>query len=61
MTIPGVGPVVALTYRVTIHVPARFKNSKAVGAAFGLTPTGYQSGDIDRTGGISKTNLARAS
>jgi transposase len=54
MTIPGVGPVVALTYRVTVDVPARFKNSKAVGAAFGLTPTRYQSGDIDRTGGISR-------
>src|SRR5213596_3875861 len=31
MTIPGVGPVVALTYRVTVDVPARFRNSKAVG------------------------------
>ena len=27
MTIPGVGPVVALTYRVTVDVPARFRNS----------------------------------
>ena len=32
MTVPGVGPVVALTYRATVDVPARFKNSKAVGA-----------------------------
>jgi transposase len=54
MTIPGVGPVVALTYRVTVDVPARFKNSKAVGAVFGLTPTRYQSGESDRTGGISR-------
>ena len=54
MTIPGVGPVVALTYRVTVDVPARFKNSKAVGAAFGLTPARYQSGESDRTGGISR-------
>jgi transposase len=29
MTVPGVGPVVALTYRVTVDVPARFRNSKA--------------------------------
>ena len=36
MTIPGVGPVVALTYRATVDVPARFRNSKAVGAVFGL-------------------------
>ena len=31
MTVPGIGPVVALTYRVTVDVPARFRNSKAVG------------------------------
>jgi len=54
MTIPGVGPVVALTYRATVDVPSRFKNSKAVGAVFGLTPSKYQSGEIDRTGGISR-------
>jgi transposase len=35
MTIPGVGPVVALTYRATVDVPARFRNSKAVGAVLG--------------------------
>jgi transposase len=54
MTVPGVGPVVALTYRATVDVPARFRNSKAVGVVFGLTPAKYQSGEIDRTGGISR-------
>jgi transposase len=54
MTVPGVGPVVALTFRVTVDVPARFRNSKAVGAVFGLTPSKYQSGESDRTGGISR-------
>ena len=54
MSIPGVGPVVALTYRVTVDVPARFRNSKAVGAVFGLTPSKYQSGEINRTGAISR-------
>jgi transposase len=54
MTVPGVGPVVALTYRATVDVPARFRNSKAVGAVFGLTPSKYQSGEIDRSGGISR-------
>jgi transposase len=54
MTIPGVGPVVALTYRATVDVPARFRNSKAVGAVFGLTPSKYQSGESDRSGGISR-------
>jgi transposase len=52
MTIPGVGPVVALTYRVTVDVPAR--NSKAVGACFGLTPAKYKSGENERTGAISR-------
>jgi transposase len=41
----GIGPVVALTYRVTVDVPARFRNSKAVGAVLGLTPSKYQSGE----------------
>src|SRR5438477_12277972 len=50
MTTPGVGPVVALTFRATVDVPSRFKNSKAVGAAFGLTPRRQQSGEIDRMG-----------
>src|SRR5256884_1794030 len=54
MTIPGVGPVVALTYRVTVDLPARFRNSKAVGAVFGLTPSQYPSRQNDRTGGISR-------
>ena len=54
MTVPGVGPVVALTFRATVDVPARFKNSKAVGAVFGMTPRRHQSGEIDRMGGISK-------
>ena len=54
MTIPGVGPVVALTYRATIDVPARFRNSRAVGAVLGLTPCKYQSGESERTGAISK-------
>ena len=54
MTTPGVGPVVALTYRATVDVPARFRKSKSVGAAFGLTCSKYQSGEIDRSGRISR-------
>ena len=46
--------MVALTYRATVDVPARFRNSKAVGAVFGLTPAKYQSGEIDRSGRISR-------
>jgi transposase len=54
MTVPGVGPVVALTYRATVDVPARFRKSKAVGAVLGLTPCKHQSGESDHTGAISK-------
>jgi transposase len=54
MTTPGVGSVVALTYRATVDVPARFRKSKAVGAVFGLTCSKYQSGEIDRSGRISR-------
>jgi transposase len=54
MTVPGVGPVVALIYRATVDVPARFRNSRAVGAVLGLTPCKHQSGESDYTGAISK-------
>jgi transposase len=54
MTVPGVGPVVALSYRASVDVPARFRNSRAVGAALGLTPCKHQSGESDYTGAISK-------
>jgi transposase len=54
MTVPGVGPVVSLTYRATVDVPARFHKSKSVGAVFGLTCSKYQSGEVDRSGRISR-------
>jgi transposase len=54
MTVPGVGPVVALTYRATVDVAARFRKSKSVGAVFGLTCSKYLSGEIDRSGAISR-------
>ena len=54
MTVPGVGPVTALTFRATVDVPARFARSRSVGAHFGLTPRKWQSGEIDQMGRISK-------
>jgi len=53
MSVPGVGAVTALAYRATIDVPARFRNSKAVGAVLGLTPAQHQSGESSRVGRIS--------
>ena len=54
MTVPGVGPVVSLTYRATVDVPARFRKSKSVGAVFGLTCAKYQSGEVEWSGRISR-------
>src|SRR5262249_57485181 len=53
MTAPGVGAVVALTYRATVDQPQRFAHSRAVGAHVGLTPKHYQSGETDYDGGAS--------
>lgn len=54
MTAPGVGVVVALSFRAGVDEPARFSRSRSVPAHFGLTPSRYQSGEIDRDRGISK-------
>ena len=55
MAAPGVGPVVALTYRASIDQPQRFLHFRAVGAHVGLTPRRHQSGELDDEGGISKS------
>ncbi len=54
MTVPGVGPIVALTYRASVDQPHRFIHSRAVGAHVGLTPKRHQSGEIDYDGRVSK-------
>lgn len=54
MTVPGVGPVTALTYKAAVDDPTRFKCSRTVAAHFGLTPRRYQSGEVDNPGRISK-------
>jgi transposase len=54
MTVPGVGPVVALAYMSMIDDPKRFVHARDVGAYLGLTPQRYQSGEVDRAGRISK-------
>ncbi|MBU1223457.1 MAG: IS110 family transposase [Gammaproteobacteria bacterium] len=54
MTVPGVGPIAALSFRTGVDDPQRFKRSRTVGAHFGMTPRRYQSGEVDYTGRISK-------
>jgi transposase len=58
MSTPGVGALVALTYRSAVDDPTRFNKSSTVGAYFGLTPKKYQSGETDRDGGVSKVGDA---
>src|SRR6201986_4603103 len=58
MTAPGVGALVAITYRSAIDDPARFGKSRTVGGYFGLTPKKYQSGETDIDGGISRVGDA---
>jgi len=55
MTVPSVGPLVAITYKSAMDDPSRIAKSKAAGALFGLTPKKYQSGEKDVTGGITRT------
>lgn len=52
--VPGVGPVTALCYVLTIEDPARFSKSRQVGPFLGLTPCRDQSGDIDKQLRITK-------
>ena len=54
MTVPGVGPIVALTFRATVDQAQRFARSKTVGAHFGLAPRRFQSGERDYDGRVSK-------
>lgn len=54
MTIPGVGPVVALSFVALVDDPARFRRAADVGAFLGLTPRRHQSGEMDWSGRISR-------
>lgn len=53
-TVPGVGPIVALTMLATISDVARFPSSKHVASYVGLVPSTYDSGDRVRHGRITR-------
>ena len=57
MTMPGVGPLVALTFKSAIDDPGRFRRSKDVGPWAGLTPRRNQSGERDIVGAITKAGV----
>ena len=45
--VPGVGPIIAMAYSLTVGDPKRFKRSRDVGPWVGLTPDNRSSGDTD--------------
>ena len=61
MTMPGVGPVIALTYTSAIDDPERFRRSKDVGPWVGLTPGREQSGERDIVGRIHASTASQVS
>jgi transposase len=54
MTQPGVGPVTALAFVLTIGDVRRFQRSKQVASYLGLIPSEHSSGGRQRMGAISK-------
>ena len=63
MTAPGVGPIVALTFRATLDTPARFGgDAQRVAAFVGLVPHEASSAERHRKGHITKAGppLVRA-
>jgi transposase len=59
LTVPGVGPLTALSFVRTIEDPHRFRHSREVGPYLGLTPRQAQSGARDPQLPISKAGDVR--
>lgn len=53
-TVPGIGPITAISFKAEIDDPYRFKKSRLVGAYLGMTPKQYSSGETSKQGRISK-------
>jgi transposase len=58
-TIPGVGPRLSELVVAMIDDPHRFKSVRQVGAYAGLVTRRYQSGEMDRSGRISKAGCGK--
>lgn len=54
MTHPGIGPVNALAFVLTIGPVTRFRRSKQIASYLGLNPSEHSSGGRQRLGAISK-------
>jgi len=58
-TVPGVGPITAMTFRVELHEPGRFDDGGQVARMIGLAPQVLQSGPTRREGRLLKSGNAR--
>jgi transposase len=56
--IPGVGPVTSLAFVLAVEDPSRIGATRDIGAYFGIVPRRDQSGNSDKSLGISKTGNA---
>jgi transposase len=59
-TVPGVGPVVALTFRATLDDVTRFPSAGHVSSALGLVPREASSGERRQRGHITKVGPSEA-
>ena len=59
-TVPGVGPIVALTYRATLDRVDRFPSAGHVSSALGLVPSEDSSGERQQRGRITKVGSSEA-
>lgn len=59
MTMPGVGPVVALAFVATVDRIDRFRSAHQLESYLGLVPREWSSSEIQRRGAITKTGNKR--
>ena len=59
-SVPGVGPIVALTYRATVDTVQRFPSAGHVSSSLGLVPREDSSGDRRQRGHLTKVGSSEA-
>ena len=62
MTVPGIGPITAMTFLASIETPSRFTHAHRVGSYLGLAPGENSSSERQQRTGITKAgpSLVRA-
>jgi transposase len=58
-TVPGVGPITAMTFRLEAPEPGRFRDDRQVARMLGLAPQVRESGDRRRSGRVLKSGNPR--